>query len=122
MRISKTITFDAAHFLPDCGKERPYARMHGHSFTLEAVVEGDTDPEKGWVVDFGVLAEALEDLKRQLDHRLLNEIEGLKRPTLENVARFAAERLKARVPGLKEVRVSRPSIGESCVYEISRNS
>ncbi len=120
MRIVKAITFDAAHFLDEGRETRPYARMHGHSFTLEAAVDGEPDPKTGWVADFADIASALEDLRSLLDHRLLNEVEGLERPTLENICRFAADHLKAKLPGLAEIKVSRPSNGESCVYVVSR--
>jgi len=118
MRIVKSMNFDAAHFLDHDPEARPYARLHGHSFTLEVVIEGEPDPEAGWVVDFGDVGEALQELHEALDHRLLNEVEGLERPTLENICRWAAEKLKTRFPGLAEVRVSRPSIGESCVFTV----
>lgn len=118
MRITKSITFDAAHFLDHDPDARPYARLHGHSFHMEVEIEGEQQAETGWVVDFGDVAEALEEIHASLDHRLLNEVEGLERPTLENICRWAAERLLPRFPGLKSVRVSRPSIGESCAYDL----
>lgn len=118
MRITKSITFDAAHFLDHNPQARPYARLHGHSFSMEVEIEGDQDEDTGWVVDFGDVAEALQDIHHALDHRLLNEIEGLERPTLENICKWAASRLKKRFPGLRSVRVSRPSVGESCVYDL----
>ncbi|MEZ5894499.1 MAG: 6-carboxytetrahydropterin synthase QueD [Parvularculaceae bacterium] len=118
MRIVKSMSFDAAHFLSHDPNARPYARLHGHSFTMEVAIEGEPDAETGWVVDFGDVAEALQELHDALDHRLLNEIEGLERPTLENICKWAAARLKPKFPGLKEVRVSRASIGESCSYTL----
>ena len=118
VRISKSVAFDAAHYLDGCPGGRPYARMHGHSFTLEATLEGEPDPKTGWVVDFADLAAALEEIRADLDHRLLNEVEGLERPTLENICAFVARRLRPRFAGLKQVRVARRSNGESCVLEI----
>lgn len=118
MRIKKSITFDAAHFLDHDPDARPYARLHGHSFVMEVEIAGEPDPEAGWVVDFGDVEEALTDIRGQLDHRLLNEVEGLERPTLENICQWAAARLKAKFPGLKTVRVSRPSNGETCIYDV----
>lgn len=118
MRIVKSITFDAAHFLEDGPGTRPYARMHGHSFTLEAAIEGEPDPAAGWVADFADVAAALDELRDSLDHRLLNEVEGLERPTLENICRYAADRLRARFPGLRQIRVARPSNGEACVLDL----
>ena len=126
MRIVKSVQFDAAHFLDQFDRDgtrlnpeaRPYARLHGHSFTMEVEIEGAPGPETGWVVDFGDVAEALDDIREALDHRLLNEVDGLERPTLENICQWAAEKLKDRFPGLRSVRVSRPSIGEACVYDL----
>ena len=118
MRIVKSMSFDAAHFLDHDPRERPYARMHGHSFTMEVEIEGEPEAETAWVVDFGDVADALAELREALDHRLLNDIEGLERPTLENIARWSAGKLKARFPGLRSVRVSRPSNGETCIYDL----
>lgn len=118
MRIIKSITFDAAHFLDHDPDARPYARLHGHSFVMEVEIAGEPDPETGWVVDFGDVEETLKELHAQLDHRLLNEVEGLERPTLENICRWAATRLEPRFPGLKAVKVSRPSNGETCIHEL----
>lgn len=118
MRIVKAINFDAAHFLADETGERPYARMHGHSFTLEAAVEGEPDTKTGWVADLGDLADALEEIRASLDHRLLNEVEGLGAPTLENICLYAAARLKPKFPGLAQIRVLRPSCGEACIYDL----
>jgi len=126
MRIIKSINFDAAHFLDQFNRDgtrlnpeaRPYARLHGHSFTLEVEIEGEQHPEEGWVVDFGDVAEALESVRDALDHRLLNEVEGLERPTLENICVWVARRMKNDFPGLARVRVSRPSNGETCIYDV----
>ena len=76
MRIVKSINFDAAHFLDHDPDARPYARMHGHSFLLEVVIDGEPEDETGWVVDFGDVAEALQELHDALDHRLLNGIQS----------------------------------------------
>jgi len=110
MRIVKSIKFDAAHFLDHDPAARPYARLHGHSFTMDVEIAGEPDPEAGWVVDFGDVADALEDL--------LNEVEGLERPTLENICQWAAARLKPKFKGLKQIRVSRPSNGEMCIFDV----
>lgn len=121
MRITKSITFDAAHFLdssdPD-EADRPYARMHGHSFLLDVTIEGVPDRDTGWVVDFADLTDEIEKVKESLDHRLLNEVEGLEKPTLENICNWVAQKLRPSFAGLRQVRVSRPSNGETCVLDL----
>ena len=118
MRIAKTVTFDAAHYLSLDTEERPYARMHGHSFSLTVEIEGEPDPQTGWVEDFGDVTDALSEIHAMLDHRLLNEVEGLSMPTLENICIWVAERLKPRFAGLARVTLARPSNGEACTYQL----
>ena len=118
MRIVKSISFDAAHYL-DCDPDaRPYSRLHGHSFTMDVEIEGEPDPETAFVAYFADIADALGDIRAALDHRLLNEVDGLERPTLENICRWVAARLQPKIPGLRQVRVSRPSNGETCIYDV----
>lgn len=118
MRIVKSISFDAAHYLDHDPQARPYARLHGHSFVMEVEIAGDPDPTTGWIVDFGDVDEMLKVLRDKIDHRLLNEVEGLERPTLENIAKWAAAQLLPSFPGLASVKISRPSNGETCIYDL----
>jgi 6-pyruvoyltetrahydropterin/6-carboxytetrahydropterin synthase len=116
VEITQQFGFDAAHYLQDApsGANR---RMHGHSFYAEVTLAGEPDPEKGWVRDFDEVNAALVAIRGQLDHQLLNEIAGLGAPTLENLARHIFREAKARMPEVCRVRLSRPSSGQSCVYE-----
>ncbi len=59
----------------------------------------------------------LENIRESLDHQLLNEMEGLGTPTLENLARYIFERAKARCPKWCGCSLRRPSYGQACVYE-----
>jgi len=89
--------------------------MHGHSYVVEVVIEGEVDPELGWVMDFAELDEHAGPLVRQLDHQVLNEIDGLANPTSELLAGWWWSQLAARLPGLVEIVVSEtPS--SRCVY------
>ena len=67
--------------------------------------------------DFGEVNAVLTTIRSDLDHQLLNEIVGLGAPTLENLARHIFREAKARLPQVCRVRLSRPSSGQSCVYE-----
>ncbi len=116
MRIYKDFFFEAAHFLPDAAPEHPNARVHGHSFRVRVTVEGRPDLATGYVVHFDDLSAALADAREVLDHRLLNDVEGLTSPTLERIAEWLWNRLANRVPGLAEILVARDSCQEGCVY------
>lgn len=114
--ITKEFRFDAAHFLPTAPKGHPNSRMHGHSFAVALTLKGELDPVKGWVRDFGDVEQALGNIRERLDHHLLNEIAGLELPTLERIALFIFDDLKAVLPQIECVTVRRDSLGESCSY------
>lgn len=115
MDVFKAFTFEAAHNLPNAPAEHKCARLHGHSFRVEIHVGGPVDEQTGWVIDFADIKSAFQPLYDQLDHRYLNEVEGLKNPTSENVARWIWHRLMPALPGLREV-VVHETCTSGCVY------
>ncbi|MEP1143115.1 MAG: 6-carboxytetrahydropterin synthase [Henriciella sp.] len=117
--ITKAVSFEAAHYMGGKPEGHPYRNVHGHSFRLEATVAGTVRPGEEWVQDFSELASVLQATAEKLDHRLLNEIEGLDVPTLERIAVWAANDLKPSLPGLKQVVLARPSLDERCVLVLS---
>jgi 6-pyruvoyltetrahydropterin/6-carboxytetrahydropterin synthase len=116
IEITQQFGFDAAHYL-DEAPSQANRRLHGHSFFAEVTLKGRADPDKGWVRDFNEVTAALSEIRETLDHQLLNEIAGIGPPTLENLARFIYREARARLPEVCRVRLTRPSVGQSCVYE-----
>jgi 6-pyruvoyltetrahydropterin/6-carboxytetrahydropterin synthase len=106
MRLERSFRFEAAHFLPRVPPGHKCARMHGHSYQIDVAIEGEVDPARGWVIDFADIDEHAQPLVRQLDHQVLNEIEGLDNPTSERLAAWWWSRLVPRLPGLAEIVVS----------------
>lgn len=118
--ISKAVFFEAAHFMGGKPEGHPYRSVHGHSFRLEATVAGIVKPGEQWVEDFSHLTATLEATAAKLDHKLLNEIEGLEVPTLERICLWAAADLGKTLPGLARVAVARPSLNERCELVLKR--
>jgi len=113
-RLERSYRFEAAHFLPKVPEGHKCARMHGHSYQIEVAIEGDVDPERGWLVDFAEIDEHVAPLVRLLDHQVLNEVDGLANPTSELLAQWWWQRLASVLP-LVEIMVSEtPS--SRCVY------
>lgn len=79
--------------------------MHGHSYRIEVVLNGPTDPQTGFVVDFFDVEEAFAPLLKELDHHCLNEVRGLENPTAENIAIWIWEKTQPGLPQLYSVRV-----------------
>jgi 6-pyruvoyltetrahydropterin/6-carboxytetrahydropterin synthase len=103
MHIHKVFQIEAAHRLPNVPAGHKCARLHGHSFRIEVHVEGEPDPALGWVMDFADVKAAFAPVFEQLDHRYLNEVDGLDNPTSETLARWIFRRLQPRLQGLDKV-------------------
>jgi 6-pyruvoyltetrahydropterin/6-carboxytetrahydropterin synthase len=103
VRLFKTFRFEAAHELPTFPEGHKCRRLHGHSFRFDVVVEGEVDPAKGYLIDYGDIKKAAEPIVRRLDHYYLNEIEGLENPTSENLAHWLYQELKPALPLLSEI-------------------
>jgi 6-pyruvoyltetrahydropterin/6-carboxytetrahydropterin synthase len=116
MRIYKEFQFEAAHFLPTAPAGSPNARVHGHSFRARVTIDGVPGANTGYVFHFDELAQTMAEAQDALDHRLLNEVEGLEAPTLERIAIWLWNRLQNRVPGLAEIEIARDSCGEGAIY------
>lgn len=106
VRLVREFDFEAAHRLPNVPAGHKCARLHGHSFRVELVCEGEVDRHAGWLVDFTEMRKAFAPLLEQLDHHYLNEIEGLENPTVENLANWIWTRLKPVLPVLAQVNVA----------------
>ena len=115
IELSQEFGFDAAHYLGNSAPEN--RRMHGHSFYAEVTLRGEPNPATGFLRDLGDVDAALKSIRAELDHRLLNDIEELGAPTLENISRFIFLRAKAALPEVVRVKLRRPSYGQTCVYE-----
>jgi len=116
MEVFKEFTFEAAHRIDTIPKKDSYSRLHGHSYTAVVYICGEADPQTGWVVEFAVLETTIQKLRKQLDHRFLNELEGLSIPTIENIAKWIWDRLEPEYSGLSKVVVQRKSCGEGCIF------
>lgn len=112
VRVTRRVHFSAAHRLhndglPAADNARIYGlcnspNFHGHNYELDVTVEGEVDPQTGYVVDLGTLREIAEEaVVRDLDHRNLNQdvpwLEGVI-PSTENLIVKIWERLVDRIP------------------------
>jgi len=105
MRITKSFTFDSSHWLPHVPEGHKCGRLHGHTYEIILGLESVLDPQMGWVQDYGEISLAFAPMLEALDHRCLNEIEGLENPTAEVMAIWIFDRLVKNLPLLKDVTV-----------------
>jgi 6-pyruvoyltetrahydropterin/6-carboxytetrahydropterin synthase len=103
IRLSKQFRFEAAHFLPTFPEGHKCRRLHGHSFRFDVIVEGEVDPAKGFLIDYGDISAAAKPIVDRLDHFHLNAVEGLENPTSEVIAVWIYDRLKPSLPLLSQI-------------------
>lgn len=111
MKVCRRETFNAAHrlFNPEWSDEKnlevfgkcSYPNYHGHNYVLETWVEGEIDPETGFVIDLKKLKELIRnEVTERFDHRNLNldcpEFVDLK-PTAENIALVVWNTLRSKL-------------------------
>ena len=115
--LSKTFRFEAAHRLPFVPEGHKCGRLHGHSYQIDLIVDGDVDPATGMVVDFAEITEAWQPLHAVLDHYYLNEIEGLENPTSEVLSAWIYKRIKPTLPCLSAVPAHETCTSSVCYRE-----
>lgn len=103
-RITKQFSFEAAHQLTGLATGHKCSRLHGHSYRVEVVLEGEPDA-RGFVVDYSDLAPFGEFLDEKFDHYFINDVVDFQ-TSAENLAKYFYEWCKARWPQVVAVRVS----------------
>ena len=114
--IARVYLIEAAHRLPNVDPGHKCARLHGHSFRITLRIGGPVDPQAGWIVDFGEVDRAWQSIHEALDHRYLNEVEGLENPTSEMLAGWILQRVKLPRGSLRSVTVAENCAAECTVY------
>jgi 6-pyruvoyltetrahydropterin/6-carboxytetrahydropterin synthase len=113
--LKQHFQIESARFLPNLPSEHPCSRMHGHSFKIILTLVGDLDPHIGWVMDYNDIQSKMLPLITQIDHRVLNEVEGLENPTSELLAKWIFDRARIHIPSLRKVSVAETPMTE-CSY------
>ncbi len=114
--LSKQFRFEAAHTLERTVKADASRRIHGHSYRAEVTVRGEPDPASGMIVDLTLLERALDTARDGLDHRFLDDVDGLGPATMENLALWIWRTVAPACAGLAKVSVCRDSSGDACSY------
>lgn len=129
VRVTRRLHFSAAHriYRPDWSDQRnaevfgdcANPHWHGHNYEIDVTVEGEVDPETGYVMDLKLLRDLVEErVLADVDHRNLNlQVPWLKdvNPTTENLVVAVWERIQGGLPaGVRLERI--------VLWETPRNS
>ena len=111
MKVCRRVTFNSAHRLyrKDWSDEQNNTvfgkcnntNFHGHNYVLEIWIEGNIDPETGYVIDLKIVKDLAKfEIENRFDHRNLNldcpEFNNLI-PTAENIAVVCWNLLRAKL-------------------------
>jgi 6-pyruvoyltetrahydropterin/6-carboxytetrahydropterin synthase len=111
MKVCRRATFNAAHRLfredwsdhqnKDVFGKCSNPNYHGHNYVMEVWLDGQIDPETGYVIDLKILKDYIkEEITERFDHRNLNldcaEFKNLN-PTAENIALVCWRLLRSRL-------------------------
>jgi 6-pyruvoyltetrahydropterin/6-carboxytetrahydropterin synthase len=128
MKVCRRETFNSAHrlFNPSFSDEKNDAvfgkcnnpNYHGHNYTILVCVDGEIDPDTGYVIDLKILSDIIEEeVKEPFDHRNLNldcpEFEHVI-PTAENITLVIWNKLRKRLDNRFDI--------ELTLWETERNS
>lgn len=93
--ITKRYHFESAHWLPHVPWEHKCHRVHGHNYEIEITVQtsGGALFDNGFVTDFWDLDAIVAPWIKKIDHRTLNDIDGLNNPTAELIAAWFMKHL-----------------------------
>jgi len=105
VELATTFRLEASHQLPRAPETSVCRRLHGHSWKIDIRVGGTVNPDSGWLIDYHEIEAAWQPLHDILDHRHLNDIEGLDNPTSENLAIWIWDHLGSSLPRLFSVTV-----------------
>ncbi len=118
VRVTRRVHFSAAHRLhrEEWSEERNHdvfgdcanPNWHGHNYELDVTVEGEVDPETGFVMNLKELRDRVQErVLRDVDHRNLNLevgwLEGVI-PSTENLVVAIWRRIEPELPDGVELR------------------
>jgi 6-pyruvoyltetrahydropterin/6-carboxytetrahydropterin synthase len=105
--ISVQAHYDSAHLLRDY--EGKCARLHGHRYVVQVVLQMAEVGSSGMAYDFGDLKGHLKTLVARFDHQNLNDVPPFTEieSTAENQARYFFDEMKKLIP---------PDLAEGLLY------
>lgn len=111
--ITKEFEFEAAHSLPCLPEGHKCRNLHGHSYKVIIEIAGETD-ERGFVIDYAEISEAVNPIIENLDHQNLNDLFEFQ-TTSENLAKWLFHKVRETIPRIHRV-IVKETPGTSAAY------
>lgn len=85
--ITRLYHFESGHWLPHVRDGHKCKNPHGHNYKFEVTLHSHT-LFNGFIIDFWDLDALVQPIVNRIDHKMLNDIEGLRNPTAELIAEW----------------------------------
>tara|TARA_Y100000588_G_C13759742_1_gene713485 strand:- start:127 stop:486 length:360 start_codon:yes stop_codon:yes gene_type:complete len=117
MEVFRSFRFHAARFLPNLDNTHICKKMHGHTFNITIHVKGKINTNDGFVMDFFDIDKILNKYVISIiDHKVLNDIDGLENPTSEHLSKWIWDKIINKIPTLSKVVLSEDH-GTGIIYK-----
>ncbi len=93
MKLGVELHFDASHSIP--AHEGRCKNIHGHTYTVEVVIEGKVEKKSHMIIDYFILKKIVAEVLEKLDHEYLNDIIGY--ATSERIAQHIYKEVKKKL-------------------------
>jgi len=103
--ITKEYHFSASHQLKHLPSDHPCARLHGHNYVVEIILQSFALNADGFVRDYRELDILKNYIDTTFDHRHLNDILGDDNVTAEKIAQHFYDWSKSKWPEVTAARV-----------------
>jgi 6-pyruvoyltetrahydropterin/6-carboxytetrahydropterin synthase len=103
--IAKRFAFSASHIIGGLPPEHPCARLHGHNYEVEVILQSPALDGVGFVRDYFELSALKQFLDATVDHKHLNEVLGHDKTTAESISKWIYDWCKLHWREVVAVRV-----------------
>lgn len=107
-------SINCAHTLPLLPDGHKCKTVHGHRYDIRIEISGAIDAQ-GWIIEYDQARSVLDDCVMSLDHKMLNEIEGLGNPTCELIVYWLKQRIERKLPSVSLIEV-RETNDAGCIW------
>ena len=107
MKIYRTYRAHCARYIPTLDDGHICKEMHGHTFNIVVSVDGPINEKTGFVIDYFDLDKIVKkEVISIIDHKVLNDIDGLSNPSTEHLAIFVWNKLVSQIDYLSKIAIS----------------
>ena len=117
MIVYRSFRIHSSRYLPNLEDDHICKKMHGHTFNITVYVKDSVDDKTGFVIDFYDIDVIFQKyIHKNVDHKVLNDVDGLENPTSENLSIWIWDNLIPHLPNLYKIKVSE-DFGTGIIYQ-----